>query len=228
MKRFYPSYYDKFKCIASDCKHSCCIGWEIDIDSETYEYYKEIKGDIGKRLRENISVEETPHFILTREERCPFLRADGLCDIIKELSEDALCDICAVHPRFVNELSDRVEVGLGLCCEEAARIILTEKERVSLLCKEDDVYGNELSEHEREILNVRADALSVIQNRELELLERVSRLASEFLLFVPSDGRAVLDMLKPLERLDSSFDEMIADLDRVTENEIRDILKKQD
>ena len=32
-----PNYYDKFKCIADRCKHSCCIGWEIDIDDDTME-----------------------------------------------------------------------------------------------------------------------------------------------------------------------------------------------
>ena len=25
-----PSYYKDFKCIADKCRHSCCIGWEID------------------------------------------------------------------------------------------------------------------------------------------------------------------------------------------------------
>ena len=29
-----PEYYEKFSCIASRCKDSCCAGWEIDIDEE--------------------------------------------------------------------------------------------------------------------------------------------------------------------------------------------------
>ena len=31
----YPSYYDKFRCIAGACPNTCCAGWEIDIDDET-------------------------------------------------------------------------------------------------------------------------------------------------------------------------------------------------
>ena len=38
-----PEYYNKFKCIASKCSDNCCIGWEIDIDSKTYEKYKMLR-----------------------------------------------------------------------------------------------------------------------------------------------------------------------------------------
>ena len=29
-----PDYFSEFSCIAGDCKDSCCLGWEIDIDEE--------------------------------------------------------------------------------------------------------------------------------------------------------------------------------------------------
>ena len=38
MKIIVPDYYKDFKCLAGDCKHSCCIGWEVDIDADTLEY----------------------------------------------------------------------------------------------------------------------------------------------------------------------------------------------
>ena len=38
-----PDYYDTFKCKANLCTDNCCIGWEIDIDENTYEKYKNIK-----------------------------------------------------------------------------------------------------------------------------------------------------------------------------------------
>ena len=93
MKTFIPDYYNKFSCIANKCNHNCCIGWEIDIDNETYEYYKSLKGDMGKRLCEEVSEEGTPHFKLSDNERCPFLNEYNLCDIITELGENALCEI---------------------------------------------------------------------------------------------------------------------------------------
>ena len=42
MTEIFPNYYDKFKCIADKCRHSCCIGWEIDIDDDTMELYNSI------------------------------------------------------------------------------------------------------------------------------------------------------------------------------------------
>ena len=118
-----PDFYDEFHCLASACRHSCCVGWEIDVDEESLRRYQGTGGEIGRALRENIALEPTPHFRLASGERCPFLREDGLCRLILALGEDSLCDICALHPRFFNDYPDREEAGLGLCCEEAARLL---------------------------------------------------------------------------------------------------------
>ena len=37
-----PDYSIGFQCIAGKCRHSCCVGWEIDIDDDTYEMYKTV------------------------------------------------------------------------------------------------------------------------------------------------------------------------------------------
>ena len=68
---FAPSYYQAFKCIAGDCTHSCCKGWEIDIDSESLSKYMNCPGKVGERLRENIELDDDgeAHFRLTDEER---------------------------------------------------------------------------------------------------------------------------------------------------------------
>ena len=46
-----PDYFSEFSCIAGDCKDSCCLGWEIDIDEDSYEYYQTLPGEVGERLR---------------------------------------------------------------------------------------------------------------------------------------------------------------------------------
>lgn len=125
MRFIKPDFYDNFECKAQNCKHSCCVGWEIDVDEESLIYYNSIEDEIGNELRENISDVPSPHFVLGAEERCPFLEKSGLCRLILTLGEDSLCDICREHPRFYNEFSDRTEAGLGLCCEEAARLLLS-------------------------------------------------------------------------------------------------------
>ncbi|MBE6692219.1 MAG: hypothetical protein E7586_02655 [Ruminococcaceae bacterium] len=124
MKLYAPAYYKKFKCIADKCDHSCCIGWEIDIDETTLNKYQNLQNGYASNIKESISWEETPHFKLCDRDRCPHLDENGLCKIILNAGEGYLCDICREHPRFYN-FTDVAEIGLGMSCREAARIILS-------------------------------------------------------------------------------------------------------
>jgi len=122
-----PAYYRDFVCIADRCRHSCCIGWEIDVDSDTHGVYQTLTEGYGARIRASIDAEsdpEAPHFQLDAGDRCPHLAPNGLCRIITELGEGYLCEICREHPRFYHDTPYGKEAGLGMACEEACRIIL--------------------------------------------------------------------------------------------------------
>lgn len=149
MKRIQPSFYDDFACTASACTDSCCIGWEIDIDPDTHLYYQGVPGDMGNRLKRGIDAGQgAPHFTLGGNERCPFLSNSNLCDVYTHLGEEHLCDICKQHPRFYEWYGDRVEAGLGLCCEEACRLLLSSSAPLTFLTRHneaapDDFDGDE-------------------------------------------------------------------------------------
>ncbi|MBQ8187838.1 MAG: flagellin lysine-N-methylase [Clostridia bacterium] len=177
MKTFVPDYYPKFHCIAGKCRHSCCIGWEIDIDEDTLDLYDSIGGGFGMRLKNNIEPGDPPHFRLCADERCPFLNADGLCDIILTLGEGALCQICDDHPRFRSFYSDRVEMGIGMCCEAAAKLILSKPEKTVLVPWDDD--GEEefpLTEEETAFFDRREKLIAAAQNREKSVDERMQEI----------------------------------------------------
>ena len=177
MKIYAPSYYNRFCCIASACRHSCCRGWEIDIDAASVERYRSMGGMLGKRLRSVIAYgkgEEQPHFILRDGDCCPFLNETGLCDLITELGEDALCQICRDHPRFRSFWSERAEIGLGLACEEAARIVLGWKDPVGLaVIGEDPEHPEMPSQNERDLLELREDLFAILQDRRIPIDERM-------------------------------------------------------
>ena len=211
MKQIAPDYYDRFSCIASECKHNCCIGWEIDIDEITLDYYNSVSGEMGERLKKHISYDgDFPHFCLGEKERCPFLNYKNLCDIISVLGEDALCDICADHPRFRNYFSDREEIGLGLCCESAGKLILGNTEKVKLICIADDGEEEELTEEEPAILSLRDKAFVLIQNREKTTGDRIndvySLLGEECKEIKISEWA---DLFLSMERLDESWTELL-------------------
>lgn len=125
MRTVEPDFYEAFACKAGDCRHSCCRGWEIDVDERSAAYYRSLPGKLGEELRAVLVPDDGGwHFALTEKERCPFLRPDGLCRLIRELGEEALCDICALHPRFYEQIGDVELCGLGLSCERVCELLL--------------------------------------------------------------------------------------------------------
>ena len=172
----YPVFYERFACRAGDCSHSCCRGWEIDVDEDSAAYYAEIPGELGEKLRRSITRDgEGVHFALTGDERCPFLQRDGLCELILKLGEDALCDICALHPRFFEDLGDTELCGLGLSCEAVCALLLESGEP---LCFFDDESGETLTMRELlSRLGLEADPASLRFDGEKPSAAYLARLA---------------------------------------------------
>ncbi|MBR2640637.1 MAG: flagellin lysine-N-methylase [Oscillospiraceae bacterium] len=207
MKIFAPDYFRDFKCSAGKCKHSCCIGWEIDIDSETAEFYKSVPGEFGKKLSENIDFsEEGGTFHLCENERCPFLNEKNLCEIYINLGEKALSQICDDHPRFRNYLESRTEIGLGLCCEEAAKLVLEKKSKTEIIEIGDDGEPFYDSEEEEKFLESRKKLFEIFQNREKSIEKRISDAFGLFGAKTPEmDFGKWAEICLSLERLDESW-----------------------
>ena len=146
MKYHKPAFFDQFKCIGSACTDTCCAGWEIEVDETTAEGYLTEKGAFGDRLRREIGSEPGEYFFKLKNNRCPFLNKENLCDIFINLGEDRLCDICREHPRFYNWFGDYTEVGLGLCCEEAERLLFSDSKPLTFIEEDTQDEDDELSE----------------------------------------------------------------------------------
>ncbi len=174
MKTYAPTYYKEFKCISSQCKHNCCIGWEIDIDANTLELYNNLSGDLSGRIKESISLDDSPHFILDKNNRCPFLNNYGLCEIILEYGEEGLCQICSDHPRFRNCYDTRTEIGLGLCCEAACELILSKTEPFVLECIENSDNQTH-NNSEAAFFRKRDTIFNILSNRNFPLENRIDQ-----------------------------------------------------
>ncbi len=179
MKLIAPKGYTDFACIAGACRHTCCKGWEIDIDDASMARYRACTGALGDALCQAIDTdEEGQHFhLLGEEERCPMLMENGLCRLICEAGEDALCQICTDHPRFRHFMGDRIEIGLGLCCEEAAREQLGREEPFCLTTLEDDGANEAPDLEEQGFYRWRQGLLQMAANRSQTMTERASSLA---------------------------------------------------
>lgn len=179
MKYHKPSFFDQFKCIGSACTDTCCAGWEIEVDETTAEGYLAEKGAFGDRLRREIGSEPGEYFFKLKNNRCPFLNKENLCDIFINLGEDRLCDICREHPRFYNWFGDYTEVGLGLCCEEAERLLFSDSKPLTFVeevhTDASDLLDDESEECEQ-MLEERKAIFSILQNRKKNIGARLKRL----------------------------------------------------
>lgn len=204
MTEIIPSWVSGFRCIADQCRHSCCIGWEIDIDAGSAQAYQTRTDALGQRLRASMVRDEagTFSFRLDEQERCPFLNRQGLCDLILEAGEGSLCQICRDHPRYRTEFLAFTEVGLGLCCEEACRELLFRQAPLTPELPEDLA----LSEDEQAFLSLRSRLLALIQDRQLTMSQRVEQLCRATSIPLPEfDRTAMAGFLLELEQLDPAW-----------------------
>ncbi len=181
-----PYYYKEFKCIADQCRDSCCIGWEIDIDEDTYEYYKQVEGAFGARLRASMEAGEENTFVL-KDGRCPFLNERNLCDICIELGEEALSQVCTEYPRFVTEYGEVREKCLALSCEVVGRLVFErstpfyyeEIEQKGYFGEEDEAEEIGESEDAKPQMIVMMEqardlAIALMQRRERSIEQRIA------------------------------------------------------
>jgi lysine-N-methylase len=180
-----------------------------------------MNNEIGKKIIDNIS-EDSQSFVLTDEEKCPFLMKNGLCEIISECGKEYLCDICSLHPRFKNFYTSFVETGLGLCCEEACRIILSEKDKFKIEI-DDEIF---LSDEEEKFINIRQDIFNILQNRNKSVYERFSELANKFNLDFSFDTKQLYDTYVSLERLDKNWSKELENINNTDFN--KKIFQRED
>ncbi len=178
MKEYVLNYYPLFKCVAERCRHTCCADWEICIDEQSLISYKNEKTNFSESLKSGINFKKSK-FKSDKNKRCAFLNNDGLCEIIKNLGEDRLCQVCREHPRFRSFFYDRTELGLGFCCEEATNVILSFKEKIEPVLVADDEKENAPDFIQNGVLQFRKKAFDILQERTANINQRINSLLKE-------------------------------------------------
>lgn len=178
MKVRVPDYFKDFKCIASKCEDTCCTGWGIVIDDETYKKYEKLEGAFGDRLRNEIVHDAGENIFVLKGNNCPFLNENKLCDIYNEVGEEALCYTCRQYPRYTETFGILREVGISLSCPEAARIILRDQKKATFELSENDeeesTYNDINDELYIELMQCRKIIFDIIQSRNIDLNSRAA------------------------------------------------------
>ena len=129
-----PTYVSRFSCIGGDCEDTCCAGWGVTLDKESFLHYQACFDPVlrplfttyVKRYPHSNSSHDYGHIELQKDacRSCGLLNEKKLCLIHERLGEEALSNTCAYYPRTVHHLGDLHQVVLTLSCPEAARLAL--------------------------------------------------------------------------------------------------------
>lgn len=187
-----PDDYDAFRCVAGACPQTCCAAWEIVVDPDAQDAYLRLRHPLAEKLRRVMRVDaDGDTYFAQSDGRCPFLCADGLCELQRTLGEQSLCRTCRDFPRWEVLLCDRVEQGLSLACPEAARQLLarTAPLRLKSVRIPDDGYVPGARERRQ------TEALMAVRDRTLALLTRPEHTARENLAAAEAFARAAQRLL---------------------------------
>ena len=166
---------NSFECIGAKCSYTCCKDWTIDIDSTSANFYRNVKGEFGEKLKNGITDKDGNSYFQLNEGCCPFLNEDSLCDIYINLGADHLCDTCKVYPRRNWVYGDLTFVGKAISCPEVARILFESAAPLPFGFSEDVSVSNEDVDWTVFNLYVKGmtTSIEILQNHELDFTVRM-------------------------------------------------------
>lgn len=190
-----PEYMSTFNCIGPACEDSCCIGWRVVLDKQTYFRYKKVQDQNLKPIfnkmvtrKHNKSKDDTSYGVIKMDSNrsCPFLDEEKLCLIQGKLGEKYLSETCALYPRYLHRVDGKFERSATVSCPEVTRLALLNpngivleqaKEGVDTRIRIHSIFDTEghlyINKPQRYFWEIRLFALSLLQNREYSLGERL-------------------------------------------------------
>lgn len=166
------SGYNDFKCTANKCKFTCCEGWDINIDKDTYERWEKDEKDStyllnGVKTKECNGKEE---YFIKKEtfEKCSFLDGEGLCNIVKSHGEGYLSKTCHSFPRMNNNFGHKRELSLSCACPEVVEILDKIHEKIGMEPESSNDEEEDLLE-----LKIRESLIDIVSEEEFSLDERL-------------------------------------------------------
>lgn len=193
--------YDKFKCIADKCKFTCCKGWDINVDTNTYKKWRE-KEDLNYLL-DNVRFIKSHggnSYLIKKETRgkCPLLSDEGLCKIVIKHGEGYLSSTCKNFPRIENYFKNVKEVTLSCSCPEVVNIISNMKEKINIESNESLSYIEDLG-----CLKIRETLVNTFQKKDISIENKLILSYNMLFNILNSDDLTYEDLIELLDNYKS-------------------------
>jgi lysine-N-methylase len=154
-----PRYAQSFSCIGAACPDTCCSGWSVPIDRDTYRDWQTIDVRIAgsplmertreARANETLAAGDAAMLTSTEAGDCAWLTDEKLCAVQATLGEDATPLVCQSYPRQRVRSGDRISVYLSLGCPQAAHLALSDPAAMDMVAAPQPAFQRLLSGSER-------------------------------------------------------------------------------
>ena len=193
--------YDKFNCIADKCNFTCCKGWDINIDTKTYNKWR--GNDNLNYLLDNVRFVKgngKNTYLIKKETKgeCPFLSNEGLCNIAINHGDEHLSSTCRNFPRIENDFENVKELTLSCSCPEVVNIISDIKEKIYIDSNDSLSYIEDLG-----CLKIRETLVNILQKDDITIENKL--IISYDMLFnmLNSEDLTYEDLIELLEKYKS-------------------------
>ena len=130
--------HNDFECIADTCPNTCCAGWNISIDKETYQKMLDNEDKLGISAQDWILEKENTYNVkLKNDGRCPMLKENDLCKVVLTLGSSYLSYTCTSYPRIYRQYGNVIEGHLTSSCPHVIDMLMS-KENIFFDFSEDD------------------------------------------------------------------------------------------
>lgn len=184
-----PVFYQKFQCLAQNCKDSCCVGWNITFDKKDYLCLRRLNlPELRDRLEKGVrrekkgvhnGIQYAKFDLDSNAGRCPMLEVNGLCSLQRAGFAESLPNVCKTYPRNVFYTPAAKEYTLSPSCEGVLQLLWDLPEGVEFV-------EDPLPKAERRTANIppeeafkqffapiRALCIDILQTRSLSLTQRM-------------------------------------------------------
>lgn len=193
--------YDKFECTADKCKFTCCKGWDINVDTDTYNKWSK-KNNLNYLL-DNVKFIKSNGkntYIIKKETRgtCPLLSNEGLCNIVINHGDEYLSTTCKSFPRIENGFDEVKELTLSCACPEVVNIISNMNEKIYIESNEYLSYIEDLG-----CLKIRETLVNIFQNEDISIEHKLTISYDILINILDSDDLTYEDLIEFLDRYKS-------------------------
>lgn len=229
-----PEYMKEFQCIGSACEDTCCAGWSVNIEKETFTKYKKLKpSELKTQIKENVirnrSNSSDDSYAKIKMESvgggCGLMDEAGLCKVHKELGPEFLSNTCAIYPRNTNIVDGVLEKTAALSCPEVSRLVLLNEQGIEFIQDVEPrntrtlINYNTMTPEQQELFwDLRIFTIKTLQNRSTSIENRLIILGLFLKKFEELDAinkrEKMLNLIQEFERNidDKSFIESIDSL----------------